>query len=174
MERLKAREVMTDVSPDTPRFLPVGLDLRDRNCLVVGGGSVGTRKALTLRRAGAAVTLVSPTVTGELGQEIQSGRIRWIKSAFREEHLEGVFLVVAATNDQRVNATVVRMAASHEVLVCDASSAQRSQIIFGALFQHQDVTVAVFTDGRDPTRARKTRDQIANSLTQKPPSQPDR
>ncbi len=165
---------MTDDSPDTPRFLPVALDLRDRNCLVVGGGSVGTRKVLTLRRAGAAVTLVSPTVTEELDQLVQSGRIRWIKNLFREEHLEGVFLAVAATNDQLLNATIVRTAASHDVLVCDASSAERSQLIFGALIQHQDLTVAVFTDGRDTTRASKTRDQIANSLTQKPPPKPDR
>lgn len=168
MERRKARNLMTDDSSDTPRFLPVALDLRNRKCLVVGGGNVGTRKVLTLRRAGAAVTLVSPTVTEELHDEIQSGRIHWIKDSFRLEHLQNVFLAVAATDDKQVNATIVRLAVSHDVLICDASSAQRSQLIFGALLQHQDVTVAVFTDGQDPTRARKTRDQIANSLTTKP------
>jgi uroporphyrin-III C-methyltransferase/precorrin-2 dehydrogenase/sirohydrochlorin ferrochelatase len=155
---------MTEDFSDAPRFLPLAIDLRNRNCLVVGGGGVGTRKALTLRRAGAAVTVVAPTVTAELGREIQSGGIRWIENTFREEHLEDIFLVVAATDDQHVNAAVVRLAASRQVLVCDASSSERSQVIFGALLQHHDLTVAVFSDGRDPTAARQTRDRIADAL----------
>jgi siroheme synthase (precorrin-2 oxidase/ferrochelatase) len=47
------------------------------------------------------------------------------------------------------------------VLVCDASSASRSEVIFGALHHGAGVTLAVFTDGRDPSLARNTRDRIA-------------
>jgi siroheme synthase (precorrin-2 oxidase/ferrochelatase) len=50
------------------------------------------------------------------------------------------------------------------VLACDASSAERSQVIFGALLQRDELTVAVFTDGNDPAHARQTRDQIADLL----------
>ncbi len=45
------------------RFLPVGLDVRGQRCLVVGGGGVGTRKALTLARVGADVTVIAPALT---------------------------------------------------------------------------------------------------------------
>ncbi|MFC1596435.1 bifunctional precorrin-2 dehydrogenase/sirohydrochlorin ferrochelatase [Planctomycetota bacterium] len=147
------------------RFLPVGLDVRGKSCLVVGGGSVGTRKVLTLNRAGAVVTVVSPAVTGELAAEIRAGRARWVKGSFRDEHLTGALVVVAATDDEAVNATVVRLAAESGALGCDASSAERSQVIFGALLENDDVTVAVFTDGRDPARARDTRNQIAKHVT---------
>ena len=147
------------------RFLPVGLDVRGKSCLVVGGGSVGTRKVLTLNRAGAAVTVVSPIVTAELAGEIEAGRARWVKGSFRDEHLTGAFLVVAATDDQSLNATVVRLAAESGALSCDASSAERSQVIFGALLEGDEATVAVFTDGRDPARARDTRDRIAKSIS---------
>ena len=153
---------MTSDSLDNLRFLPVGLDVRRKNCLVVGGGGVGTRKALTLRRAGAIVTVISPAVAAELAEEIEAGRIRWLRDSFREEHLRGAFLVVAATDDEALNAAVVRLAAQSGTLVCDASSAERSAVIFGALLRHDDVTIAVFTDGRDPAQARRTRDQIAN------------
>ena len=155
---------MTGDSLDMLRFLPVGLDLQGKNCLVVGGGGVGTRKALTLAGAGAIVTVVSPTVTGELAQQIEAGRIRWLKESFREEHLGGAFLAVAATDDEALNAAVVRLAVPGGMLACDASSAERSTVIFGALLQRDDVTVAVFTEGRDPARARQTRDQIASLL----------
>ncbi len=170
--RRKTQKDMTSDSSDMLRFLPVGLDVQSKNCLVVGGGSVGTRKALTLTRAGAVVTVISPTVTGELTEQIEAGRIRWVKDSFREEHLSGAFLVVAATDDEAANAAVVRFAAQCGALVCDASSAERSQVIFGALLEGDDVTVAVFTGGRDPAQARRIRDQIANLLAQDRRSSP--
>ena len=157
---------MTKDSADMMRFLPVGLDVRGKSCLVVGGGRVGTRKALTLARAGANVTVISPTVTGELAHQIDTGRMHWVEASFQEEQLSGAFLVVAATDDEALNAAVVGLAVQSGALVCDASSAERSQLVFGALVQGDDVTVAVFTDGRDPARARRTRDQIADLVAQ--------
>jgi siroheme synthase-like protein len=76
----------------------------------------------------------------------------------------GCFLAVAATDDDALNAAVVQAAVQNGVLVCDASSAKRSQVIFGALLEGDDVTIAVFTGGRDPAEARRTRDQIADLL----------
>ena len=155
---------MSGDSSDRLRFLPVALDVRGKSCLVVGGGGVGTRKVLTLIRAGAAVTVVSPTVTGELAGQIETGRVDWVKDAFREEHARGVYLVVAATDDETLNAEIVRHGAACGMLVCDASSAERSQVIFGALLETDDATIAVFTGGRDPAQARQTRDRIASAL----------
>jgi uroporphyrin-III C-methyltransferase/precorrin-2 dehydrogenase/sirohydrochlorin ferrochelatase len=155
---------MTAHRSDSLRFLPVGLDVRGKNCIVVGGGSVGTRKVHTLARAGAAVTVISPTVTEELADEIEAGRAGWVKEAFQEELLGDPFLVVAATDDEDLNAAVIQAAAERGALVCDASSVDRSQVIFGALHTSEDATVAVFTDGRDPSHARRTRDRIADLL----------
>ncbi len=152
---------MSSDSSNMPRFLPLGLDVRDRRCLVVGGGRVGTRKVLTLLRSGAAVTVVSPAVTEDLAEQIKAGRLQWVKGPFHSEQLGGVFFVIAATDDETVNANVVQHARQSGVLVCDASSPERSQVIFGALLQTDDATVAVFTDGRDPAQARRTRDRIA-------------
>ncbi len=92
-----------------------------------------------------------------------------MKETFREEHLGGAFLVIAATDDEAQNAAIVRGAGKRGALVCDASSAERSQVIFGALLEGDDVTVAVFTDGRDPALARKTRDRIALLLAEEDP-----
>jgi siroheme synthase-like protein len=151
-------------------FLPLGIALGGRRCLVVGGGAVGTRKAATLARAGASVTVVAPTVTEELAAQIASGGVRWIEGPFRDEYLEGVFLAVAATSDATLNATVAAAAEHAGALACDASSGQSSQVIFGALFDYDGTMVAVFTDGRDPARARDTRDRIAAHLAPGRPS----
>jgi uroporphyrin-III C-methyltransferase/precorrin-2 dehydrogenase/sirohydrochlorin ferrochelatase len=147
-----------------PRFLPLGLDVREKPCLVVGGGSVGTRKALALARAGAEVTVLAPAVTDELAGQIEDGRITWLERTYGPEHARGVFLVVAATDDDALNATIGRDAHARGILVCDASSAARSAVIFAALHETDEVTVAVFTDGRDPRMARDARDRIAAFL----------
>ncbi len=160
---------MTEDSSDSPKFLPVGLRVQDKNCLVVGGGSVGTRKVHNLLRAGAVVTLVSPSVTDDLAEQIEAGRARWVREGFQEEHLSDAYLAIAATDDAATNDAVVRLAEKHGVLICDATSPDRSEIIFGALLHREDSTVAVFTDGRDPAHARRTRDEIANLLAEKRP-----
>ncbi len=158
---------------ETLRFLPVGLDVRGRNCLVVGGGSVGTRKATTLTHAGAVVTVVSPAVTDELAEQIDAGRVRWVQDSFRDEHVGGAFLAVAATDDDALNAVVVQAAVENGALACDASSAGRSQVIFGALLEGDDTTIAVFTGGRDPAEARRTRDRIADLMRRDGESKPE-
>ncbi len=146
------------------RFFPVGLDLRGRRCLVVGGGVIGTRKALTLAHSGAAVTVVSPEVSAALADAAAAGLVHHVAAPFEEAHLDGAFLVVAATDDEDLNDIVAQGAAEHGALVCDASSAERSQVSFGAMLRRDDATVAVFTDGRDPGHARRTRDRIAGFL----------
>ncbi len=146
------------------RYLPVGLDVRERLCVVVGGGAVGTRKVRNLLRAGARVTLVSPLATEELAARATGGEIRWLEEPYREDHLHGAFLAVAATPDQALNASLADAARRLGALVCDASSAERSQVIFGALHEGEGVTVAVFTDGRDPSLARETRDRIKEAV----------
>ncbi len=146
------------------RFLPVGLDLRDRSCVVLGGGPVGTRKVHSLLRVGARVTVVSPEVTDELAAEIDAGRVHWSQAEFQPAHIDGARLVVIATDDPAANDLAARLAGRRGSLVCDATSAERSEVIFGALLEGDDVTIATFTDGRSPGRARQTRDAIAEWL----------
>jgi siroheme synthase-like protein len=142
------------------KYLPIGLNLRDRRCVVVGGGPVGTRKVTTLLAAGADVTIVAPLASDEVAGLAAGGRLRWLKREYQEGDLDGAFLAVATTDDDALNARLVRAAAEQGVLACDASSAPRSQVIFGALHFGEGITLAVFTDGEDPSLARRTRDRI--------------
>ncbi|MDH4044533.1 MAG: bifunctional precorrin-2 dehydrogenase/sirohydrochlorin ferrochelatase, partial [Gemmatimonadota bacterium] len=118
-------------APPALQFLPMAIDLRGRDCVVIGGGAVGTRKAGTLARAGARVTVIAPTVTDELGALITAGVVRWIEGPFHESQVHGAMLVVAATNYQALNHTIVEQARRAGALACDASSSAGSQVIFG-------------------------------------------
>ena len=146
------------------KFLPVGLNVQAKRCVVVGGGKIGARKVRNLLQAGARVTLVSPETTEEMAGLAAQGEIIWKQEPFDKIHMDGAFLAVVATDDETLNAMMVNEARRLGVLVCDASSGDRSQVIFGALHEDEGVTVAVFTDGQDPARARRTRDQIVTFL----------
>jgi siroheme synthase-like protein len=142
----------------------MALDFEGLRCVVVGGGAVGTRKAITLAEAGARVTVVSPRITAALERAVSEGRVKWEAEPFDEEHLRDTFLVVAATDDEAANAAVAEAAFRRSVLLCDSTSARRTRVIFGATLGLGDATLAVFTDGRDPGHARQTRDRIAQLL----------
>ena len=83
---------------------PIFAVIEDKPCLVVGGGAVGERKVLDLMAAGARVTVVSRTLTPELAALADQGEITYLPEDFREAQVEGMALVMAATDDPKVNA----------------------------------------------------------------------
>lgn len=156
------------------KYLPLGLHIEGKTCVVVGGGPIGERKVLNLLRAGGQVLLVAPRATPVLQELWTSKKIEWAQRAFETGDLDGAFLAVAATDDEALNGQIVAVAVDQGTLICDASSAERSQVIFGALHRGRSQTVAVFTDGADPSRARQVRDQIARLiLEEEEPESPD-
>ena len=78
---------------------PLFLSLTDRRALVVGGGEPAARKAELLLQAGARVTLIAETVTGEIAQLIAEGRIAWAGHGFDPADLDGITLAIVATDD---------------------------------------------------------------------------
>ncbi len=146
------------------KYLPIGLSVRGQACVVLGGGPVGTRKVRNLLEAGARVRLISPRATAELEKLATEGRVDWERRSYRKGDFHGALLAVVATDDEEMNRRAVADAGELGILVCDASSEERTQVIFGALHRGNGLTVAVFTDGHSPTRSRTARDAIARFL----------
>ena len=85
-------------------FLPILLDVRERPCLVVGGGDVAARKVALLLRAGARVTVLAPTLGAAFDGDLAAGRIVHSAARFQDENLSGVRRwSIAATNEVAVN-----------------------------------------------------------------------
>ena len=93
-------------------FLPIFLNLTDRPCLVVGGGPVAARKIRQLQKAGGKVTVVAPALCAELAAMHDGDTISHVVGNFAEHHLEGMALVIAATDSEDVNRQVSDLAKS--------------------------------------------------------------
>jgi len=72
------------------------LDVSERRCVVVGGGTVGHEKAAGLVACGARVTVVSP----DLDDAFEGLDVEWVPRGYASGDLEGAFLVIAATSDR--------------------------------------------------------------------------
>ncbi len=142
------------------RYYPIGLDITDRRCLVVGGGEVGQRKAERLLECGARVTVVDRTLTPILEALVQAGRIHHIAADYDEALLEGVFLVIGATDDRAVNDRIFRDARRRKVLANIVDDPGRCDFVLPALCRQGDLVITVATGGRSPALAKKLRQEL--------------
>lgn len=111
-------------------YVPVMLNCRGRLCLIVGGGKVAERKAVTLLNAGAVVHIVSPLLRSEKLQRLESEKtLRWTKRKYQSDDLIGAFMVHAATDDSKLNLQIAEDANRLGVLVNVASNGEAGTFI---------------------------------------------
>ena len=142
-------------------FYPVFLDLSDRRCLVVGGGTVAERRVEALLEAGAAVTLVSPTLTPALAA---AGRIRHVARAYEPGDLAGAALAFTAADDPAVSAVVSREARERGVWLNAADDPAHCDFILPGLVRRGVLTVAVGSGGASPALTRALREHLDGTL----------
>jgi uroporphyrin-III C-methyltransferase / precorrin-2 dehydrogenase / sirohydrochlorin ferrochelatase len=142
---------------------PIGLRLEGRRVLVVGGGTVATRRVPALLDAGADVLLVAPQATPALQSLAYDGRIRWEQRTFRPSDVDGAWLVQAALDDPEAAALVSATAEIQGVFCVRADDREAATAWTPAVARHDAVTVAVLGGG-DPRRAMTVRDAIRTRL----------
>jgi uroporphyrin-III C-methyltransferase/precorrin-2 dehydrogenase/sirohydrochlorin ferrochelatase len=143
---------------------PLFLALKDRRALVVGGGEPAARKTELLLSAGAQVTLIAETVTGEIAQLIADGRVAWAGHDFDAADLDGISLVIVATEDSPLQARVAHAAQKRCLPVNVVDRPALSSFIMPAIVDRGPITVAISTGGTAPALARKLRAEIERAL----------
>lgn len=142
------------------KYYPVYLDLRERPCVIIGGGQVAERKALSLLEAGAQVTVISPTLSTKLQELSQSGKITHLSETFNEKNLAGAHLVIAATDSLEVNAGVGRICRKKHILVNVVAPPDESTFIVPSVLERGELLIAVSTSGVSPALSKKIRGEL--------------
>ncbi len=150
------------------RLYPIFLDLKDKPVLLVGGGEVGGRKALSLLQSGASVTVVAPQVCTAVAEAAAQGSLRWLDRPFRSTDVEGVWLIIAATADPGINAEVARCGAAARCFVNAVDDPTNASAYGAAVLTRGPVTVAFSTGGRAPAMARLLRELVAKIVPEEP------
>ena len=138
--------------PGPEPLLPLGLRLRGRRVVVVGGGAVALRRVGALMAAQASVTVVSPTTVAALDDLAQRHLIDWLARAYEPGDLRDAWLAIACTADAAVNAAVLAEADEARIFCLRADDASRASAWMPATGRSGRVTVSVHAD-RDPQTA---------------------
>ena len=135
------------------------------NALVVGGGHVGTRRALSLLEAGARVRVIGPEISAELEAEsYHNDRLSLERREYAgDEDVADAALIVAATGSQSVNERVARDALSANRAVNVADAPEKGSFVFLATHRAGPITIGVST-GSVPNAAGRIRDSIAKRI----------
>ena len=141
-------------------FLPLFHNLKNAPVLVIGGGEVALRKARLLADAGAVPRVVTREALDEVSVLVarQGGELHL--RDYREEDLDGVCLVVAATDDEPLNALVSRQAKARGIPVNVVDAPELCSVIFPAIVDRSPLMVAVSSGGDAPVLARLIRARI--------------
>jgi uroporphyrin-III C-methyltransferase/precorrin-2 dehydrogenase/sirohydrochlorin ferrochelatase len=142
-------------------YLPIFLDLRGKNSLVVGGGDVGARKATLLINAGAWVTVVEPSDLADIFTGLKStDRIIHRREAFKPEHLDDAEVVFAASADDALNRTVYEAARARHLPINVVDKPEVCSFIMPSIIDRSPVVVAVSSGGEAPVLSRLLRARL--------------
>jgi uroporphyrin-III C-methyltransferase/precorrin-2 dehydrogenase/sirohydrochlorin ferrochelatase len=145
------------------KYLPAFLNLRDRKCLIVGGGEIALRKFDLLRRTGAKITIIAPRLAPGLEQRLDRDA-DYLMREFRAEDVAGFFLVISATDDSAINARVAEAANRANIPVNVVDNPDLCSFIFPAIVDRSPVIAAVSTGSASPVLARLLRERLESLI----------
>ena len=146
-------------------YLPLFLDMKNKSCLIVGGGVIAERKVSILARAQASITVIAPNITSEIKRKLGE-QITWQEKIFSVDDLDGTSnyyqIVIAATDDRKVNAEIAQLCRDKNIFVNTSDDSKNCDFILPSIIDRSPVQIAVSTGGASPVLARMLRTKLEN------------
>jgi precorrin-2 dehydrogenase/sirohydrochlorin ferrochelatase len=141
-------------------YYPVYLDIEERDVLIIGGGNVCARKAETMMKYGAHVTIVSPAFTDEIEAWATQGVLELRRKPYEETDLNGASIVIASTDDPCINARIARDCRRRKIPVNVVDVTHLCEFIVPAIVESGSIQIAVSTGGKSPALARTLKEDL--------------
>lgn len=142
------------------KYYPIFLDIKDKKCVIVGGGEVAARKAERLLDCGAMVFVISPKLTPELAALKGKKVISHIEAEYSGDLTDGAALIIGATDDEKTNARISLDARRKGIPVNIVDDPQKCDFILPSLMLRGDLAIAIGTGGKSPALARYLREEL--------------
>jgi uroporphyrin-III C-methyltransferase/precorrin-2 dehydrogenase/sirohydrochlorin ferrochelatase len=141
-------------------------DLQGKPVLLVGGGHVALRKARSLLSAGALLQVVSQQFLDDFVQWQAQGKATLLPGDFQDSQLNDVWLVIAATDDDALNARVHQAAVARKVWINTVDQQDKCEFIFPSIIDRSPIQIAISSGGAAPVLVRRLREQLETLLPQ--------
>jgi siroheme synthase-like protein len=141
-------------------YYPIYLDIEDRNVVIIGGGNVCARKAETMMKYGARVTVVAPAFTDEIETWGSEGCLTLRRKTYDAADLDGANIVIASTDDTRVNERIAADCRARRIPVNVVDVTHLCEFIVPAIMEKDGIQVAISTGGKSPALARTLKEDL--------------
>jgi siroheme synthase-like protein len=145
-------------------YYPIYLDIENRDVVIIGGGNVCARKAETMMKYGARVTVVSPEFTDEIEQWAREGCLALKRKAYDASDLEGANIVIASTDVQAVNEQIAADCRARRIPVNVVDVTPLCEFIVPAIIETGSIQIAVSTGGKSPALARTLKEDLQRTI----------
>lgn len=146
------------------KYFPLFVDLSEKKAVVVGAGRIARRRVGVLLDFCPSVTVIAPEALPEFEHLEEQGRITLIRREYRREDILDADLVLAATDDARVNADIYSACRCMGILVNVCSDRTKCDFYFPGIAVKGDVVAGVTASGADHREARRIRERIQELL----------
>ena len=146
------------------RFFPMFVDLSDKKIVVVGGGNIATRRIKTLLQFTRNITAVAPKTTMELHELGKAGFVNLINRPVKRSDFTMAFMVIAATNDWKLNDEIYRVCKEEGIYVNVADDKSKCDFYFPGIYMQEEVVVGITASGLNHKKARKVRVAIQEAM----------
>jgi len=148
------------------KYFPVFLDAKQLSAMVIGGGEVASRKIELLLKSTSNITVMSSKVCASVERLINLNQLTWLKHNYQEGHLEGINLVIAATDDMLVNKAIYQEAMPLNILINVVDQPELCTYITPAIIDRSPMIIALSSSASSPILIRMLREQIEKTLPQ--------
>ena len=147
------------------RYFPMFVDLSDKKIVVVGGGNIATRRVKTLLQFTRNVTAVAPGMTPDLLELGKAGMVTVFQRPVKRSDLTMAYMVIAATNDHKLNYEIYRVCKEEGIYVNIADDKEKCDFYFPGIFMQDELVVGITASGFDHKKARRVRIAIEQAMT---------
>ena len=146
-----------------PRYYPAFIDVRGRDCVVIGGGELGEEKVVKLLECDANVVVISSEVTSVVSDMASRGVVEWIRRDYVYGDLARAFIAIANTGDPEMDSQIYKEAEERNVILNVVDVTHLCTFIAPSVARRGEVTVATSTGGASPALARTFREKLESS-----------
>ena len=149
---------------------PLFFKLEDRKVLIVGGGDVALRKADLLSRAGAAITILAPSISTEIQTLLSHTKYKakheLIYENYNKAYMAGARVIIAATDDEALNHQIHADATELNIPVNVVDTPHLCDFIFPAIVDRNPIVIGISSNGKAPVLARLLRARLETLIPQ--------
>lgn len=145
-------------------YLPLFFDLKNRPCLLVGGGTIATRKARLLAKAHAKIFVVAPEISAELQQIVAASGGQVFFETYRQAFIDDKVLVISATDIRHLNEQVASDCNARNLPVNVVDSPDLCTVITPAIVDRNPLIIGISSGGEAPVLARKVRTMLESTI----------